>query len=131
VRDNPGSLAALAASLAGYGLNIVSVQVHAVADGAVDELLLEAPSGTACRDVVVATETGGGWDVYADRADMHDLLDVPTRVLTLAAQPTGTGAQLAAAAARVARRIHRLPGRPDRRGPRRAGRGGRNDAAVG
>ncbi len=97
VRDNPGSLAALAASVAGHGLNILSVQVHAVADGAVDEFLLEAPSGTACTDVVAAIETGGGWDVYADRADMHDLVDVPTRVLTLAAQATGTGAQLAAA----------------------------------
>jgi hypothetical protein len=97
VRDNPGSLAALAASLAGHGLNILSVQVHAVADGAVDEFLLEAPSGTACTDVVAATETGGGRDVHADRADMHDLVDVPTRVLTLAAQATGSGAQLAVA----------------------------------
>ncbi len=97
VRDNPGSLAALAASLAGHGLNILSVQVHAVADGAVDEFLVEAPSGTACTDVITATETGGGRDVYADRADMHELVDVPTRVLTLAAQATGTGAQLAAA----------------------------------
>lgn len=97
VRDNPGSLAALAASLAGHRLNILSVQVHAVADGAVDEFLLEAPSGTARTDVVAATETGGGWDVHAVRADMHDLVDVPTRVLTLAAQVIGTGAQLAAA----------------------------------
>ena len=35
VRDNPGSLAALAASMAGHGLNIRSVQVHPVVDGAV------------------------------------------------------------------------------------------------
>lgn len=97
VRDNPGSLAALTASLASHGLNILSVQVHAVADGAVDEFLVEAPSGTACTDVVAATETGGGRDVHIIRADMHDLVDVPTRVLTLAAQATGTGAQLAAA----------------------------------
>lgn len=97
VRDNPGSLAALAASLAGHGLNILSVQVHAVVDGAVDEFLLQAPSGTACSDVIAATETGGGRDVHALRADMHDLIDVPTRVLTLAAQVTSTGTQLAAA----------------------------------
>jgi hypothetical protein len=97
VRDNPGSLAALAASLAGHGLNILSVQVHAVVDGAVDEFLIEAPAGTAGSDVVAATETGGGRDVHAARADMHDLVDIPTRVLTLAAQVTGTGAQLPAA----------------------------------
>ncbi|MGH3854953.1 MAG: hypothetical protein ACRDR6_15955 [Pseudonocardiaceae bacterium] len=97
VRDNPGSLAALAASLAGHRLNILSVQVHVVVDGVVDEFLLEAPSGTSRGDVVAATEAGGGQDVHADRAGMHDLVDVPTRVLTLAAQATGTGAQLAAA----------------------------------
>jgi len=34
VRDNPGSLAALTASLASHGLNILAVQVHAVANGA-------------------------------------------------------------------------------------------------
>lgn len=97
VRDNPGSLAALTASLAGHGLNILSVQVHAVVEGMVDEFLLDAPPGTAGSDVIAATETGGGRDVHAVRADMHDLVDVPTRVLTLAAQAIGTGAQLEAA----------------------------------
>ncbi|MGH3602256.1 MAG: hypothetical protein ACRDQH_18585, partial [Pseudonocardiaceae bacterium] len=63
----------------------------------VDEFLVEAPSGTEWSDVVAATETGGGRDVHAVSADMHDLVDVPTRVLTLAAQATGTGAQLPAA----------------------------------
>ena len=47
-RGNPGSLAALAASLADHGLNIRSVQVHAVADGAVDEFLVEVASNTTC-----------------------------------------------------------------------------------
>jgi membrane protein implicated in regulation of membrane protease activity len=84
VRDNPGSLAALAASLAGHGLDIRSIQVHAVADGIVDELLLEAPPSIGWRDIVTATETGGGRDVHAIPADIHDLVDVPTRVLTLA-----------------------------------------------
>jgi hypothetical protein len=97
VRDNPGSLAALTASLASHGLNILSVQIHVAADGAVDEFLLETPPGTAGTDVIAATETGGGRDVHAVRADMHDLVDVPTRMLRLAAQVTGTRMQLAAA----------------------------------
>lgn len=97
VRDNPGSLAALTASLASHGLNILSVQIHATADGAVDEFLLQAPPGIAGTDVIAATETGGGRDVHAVRADMHDLIDVPTRMLRLAAQVTGTRMQLAAA----------------------------------
>jgi hypothetical protein len=97
VRDNPGSLAALTASLASHGLNILSLQVHTVVDGAVDEFLLHAPSGTTGTEVIAATETGGGHDVHAIRADMHDLLDVPTRALTLAAQVTNTKTQLAVA----------------------------------
>jgi hypothetical protein len=97
VRDNPGSLAALTASLASHGLNILSVQIHVAADGAVDEFLLETPPGTAGTDVIAATETGGGRDVHAVRADMHDLVDVPTRMLRLAARVTGTRMQLAAA----------------------------------
>lgn len=93
----PGSLAALTASLASHGLNILSVQIHVAADGAVDEFLLETPPGTAGTDVIAATETGGGRDVHAVRADMHDLVDVLTRMLRLAAQVTGTRMQLAAA----------------------------------
>jgi GNAT superfamily N-acetyltransferase len=94
VRDTPGSLAALTAALAGRGVNIVSVQVHVVPDGAVDEFLVEAPLVVTAEDLILATEAGGGLEVHADRADMHDLVDVPTRVLTSAAQATSAGAEL-------------------------------------
>jgi GNAT superfamily N-acetyltransferase len=82
VRDTPGSLAALAASLAGHGMNIVSVQVHAVPDDAVDEFLLETRASATAQKITAAVEAGGGQDVSAEPADLHDLVDVPTRVLT-------------------------------------------------
>jgi GNAT superfamily N-acetyltransferase len=86
VRDAPGSLAALAASFAGHGMNIVSVQVHVVPDDAVDEFLLEAPASTTAQQVTAAVAAGGGRDVRAEPADLHDLVDVPTRVLTSVSQ---------------------------------------------
>lgn len=94
VRDTPGSLAALAASLAGHRMNIASVQVHALPDGAVDELLLDVPPGTAEGEIVAATEAGGGRDVHADPVDPHELVDVPTQVLTVVGQVMRGGLEL-------------------------------------
>lgn len=94
VRDTPGRLGALASSLAAYRINIVSVQVHAVPDGAVDEFLVQAPVGTTAGDITAAIERGGGLDVRAEHADMHELIDVPTRVLLVAAEAVSTGPEL-------------------------------------
>jgi len=81
VRDTPGSLAALTASLAGHGMNILSVQVHTVPHRAVDEFLVEARASAA--EIVAAAEAGGGRDVTVEPADPHDLIDIPTRVLSM------------------------------------------------
>ncbi|HEY0450311.1 GNAT family N-acetyltransferase [Actinophytocola sp.] len=92
VRDTPGSLAALTASLAGHGMNILSVQVHAVPHRAVDEFLVEG-HGTAA-EIVAAAEAGGGRDVTVEPADPHDLVDIPTRVLTMVTQDVVAGVDL-------------------------------------
>jgi hypothetical protein len=70
-----------AAALAGPGVNIVSVQVHVLPRGAVEEFLVETPA----------------------EADLHDLVDVPTRVLTSAALAAATGGGLS-------RALRALPG---------------------
>ena len=92
VRDTPGSLAALTANLARHRINILSVQVHAAPGQAVDEFLVEGP-GTA-TEIVTAVEAGGGRDVTAEPADPHDLVDVPTRVLTVITQDVTAGVDL-------------------------------------
>lgn len=84
VRDTPGSLAGLAASLASHAVNILSVQVHPVPDGVVDEFLVEAR--LPAQDVAAAVVAGGGWDVCVSAADTHDLVDIPTRILTMVTQ---------------------------------------------
>ncbi|WP_284742353.1 hypothetical protein [Amycolatopsis sp. RTGN1] len=87
VRDVPGSLAGVTAALAAHRYDIVSLQVLAVPDGVVDEFLVRAPAGATAADIATVTELGGGRDVRVVRADVHEFVDLPTRVLTMAAAP--------------------------------------------
>ncbi|TDT39196.1 acetyltransferase (GNAT) family protein [Streptomyces sp. BK208] len=94
VRDAPGSLAVLCAALAGRRIDILSLQTHPLAEGTVDEFLLRAPgelSGTELAEVVTAA---GGARTWTERADAHDLVDAPTRVLGLAARTALDTAEL-------------------------------------
>ncbi|WP_318307141.1 hypothetical protein [Amycolatopsis solani] len=85
VRDVPGSLAGVTAALAAHRYDIVSLQVLAVPDGVVDEFLVRAPAGATAADIATVTELGGGRDVRVVPADVHEFVDLPTRLLTLAA----------------------------------------------
>ncbi|MFD7065242.1 GNAT family N-acetyltransferase [Streptomyces sp. NPDC059906] len=94
VRDAPGSLAVLCAALADRRIDILSLQTHPLAEGTVDEFLLRAPgelSGTELADLVTAA---GGARTWTERADAHDLVDAPTRVLGLAARTALDAAEL-------------------------------------
>jgi hypothetical protein len=85
VRDVPGSLAGVTAALAAHRYDIVSLQVLAVPDGVVDEFFVRAPAGATAADIATVTELGGGRDVRVVPADVHEFVDLPTRVLTMAA----------------------------------------------
>lgn len=85
VRDVPGSLAGVTAALAAHRYDIVSLQVLAVPDGVVDEFLVRAPDGATAADIATVIELGGGQDVRVVPADVHEFVDLPTRVLTMAA----------------------------------------------
>ncbi len=85
VRDVPGSLAGVTAALAAHRYDIVSLQVLAVPDGVVDEFLVRAPAGATAAGIATVTELGGGRDVRVVPADVHEFVDLPTRVLTMAA----------------------------------------------
>ncbi|MFD6189128.1 GNAT family N-acetyltransferase [Streptomyces sp. NPDC060275] len=94
VRDAPGSLAVLCAALAEQRIDILSLQTHPLAEGTVDEFLLRAPgelSGAELADVVT---TAGGARTWTERADAHDLVDAPTRVLGLAVRTALDAAEL-------------------------------------
>ncbi|MEJ1198643.1 MULTISPECIES: GNAT family N-acetyltransferase [unclassified Streptomyces] len=94
VRDAPGSLAVLCSALADRRVDILSLQTHPLAEGTVDEFLLRAPgelTGSELADVVSAA---GGDHTWTERADAHDLVDAPTRVLGLAARTALDAAEL-------------------------------------
>ncbi|MFF8012096.1 GNAT family N-acetyltransferase [Streptomyces sp. NPDC007929] len=94
VQDEPGSLAALCGALAGQRVDILSLQTHPLATGTVDEFLLRGPADLPASEVTTAVESAGGTDTWIERADAHDLVDAPTRVLGLAARTALDAAEL-------------------------------------
>ncbi len=94
VRDAPGSLAAVCAALADSGVDIVTLQTHPLAEGTVDEFLLRAPRSLPAAALAVTVGEAGGADTWLERADAHDLVDAPTRMLALATRTALDAAEL-------------------------------------
>ncbi|MET9293228.1 GNAT family N-acetyltransferase [Streptomyces sp. NPDC003077] len=94
VRDEPGSLAAVCTALAGLRVDILSLQTHPLASGTVDEFLLRTPAGLPSAELSRALAGAGGRHTWMERADAHDLVDVPARVLGLATRTALDGAAL-------------------------------------
>ncbi|UQX00106.1 GNAT family N-acetyltransferase [Streptomyces sp. RerS4] len=121
VRDEPGSLAALCTALAGHGVDIVNLQTHPLPEGGtVDEFLLRAPQELISADLSRAVARAGGRSTWIERADAHDLVDTPTRVLGLATRTALDAAELPLALRQLLGRctIHSIPattlsGRPN------------------
>ncbi|MFC7811561.1 GNAT family N-acetyltransferase [Streptomyces olivaceus] len=94
VRDAPGSLAALCAALADRRIDILSLQTHPLAEGTVDEFLLRAPGELAGSELAELVTEAGGAHTWTERADAHDLVDAPTRLLGLATRTALDAAEL-------------------------------------
>ncbi|GHI36655.1 GNAT family N-acetyltransferase [Streptomyces violascens] len=111
VRDEPGSLAALCTALAGHRVDILTLQTHPLADGTVDEFLLRMPAELSGAELARAVSVAGGHDTWTERADAHDLVDAPTRVLGLATRTALDAAELPLALRQLLGRctIHSLP----------------------
>ncbi|MFB6614927.1 GNAT family N-acetyltransferase [Streptomyces sp. NPDC056367] len=121
VRDEPGSLAALCTALARNGVDILTLQTHPLPEGGtVDEFLLRAPHQLPSGDLTRAVALAGGHSTWIERADAHDLVDTPTRVLSLATRTALDAAELPLALRQLLGRctIHSIPattlsGRPN------------------
>ncbi|MDI3388054.1 GNAT family N-acetyltransferase [Streptomyces sp. B-S-A8] len=94
VRDEPGTLAALCTALAGRRVDILSLQTHPLATGTVDEFLLRAPAEHGAAELTRAVSAAGGSGTWIERADAHDLVDAPTRMLNLATRTALDAAEL-------------------------------------
>lgn len=113
VQDEPGSLAALCTALARRQVDILSLQTHPLAEGTVDEFLLRAPAALAASEITRALALAGGTGTWIERADAHDLVDAPTRVLGLATRTALDAAELPLALRQLLGRctIRSLPAR--------------------
>ncbi|MEU1469051.1 GNAT family N-acetyltransferase [Streptomyces sp. NPDC005761] len=111
VRDAPGSLAALCTVLARHRIDILTLQTHPLAEGTVDEFLLRAPASLPAAQLTRAISEAGGRSTWIERADAHDLVDAPTRVLGLATRTALDAAELPLALRQLLGRctIHSLP----------------------
>jgi GNAT superfamily N-acetyltransferase len=115
VRDTPGSLGAVCTALAAKEVDILTLQTHPLADGTVDEFLLRAPGALGSGALNRAVTAAGGRDTWVERADAHDLVDTPTRMLNLATRTAMDAAELPLALRQLFGRcsIRSLPaGRP-------------------
>ena len=112
VPDAPGSLAALCRGLADIPVNIVSMQAHPLAEVTVDEFVVQARAQTPAQEISRAVVAAGGTEVWLERADAHDLVDVPTRILNLATRTALDAAELPLALRQLFGRctIRSLPG---------------------
>ncbi|WP_086825044.1 GNAT family N-acetyltransferase [Streptomyces sp. NRRL B-24572] len=111
VADTPGSLAALCTVLARLGVDILTLQTHPLGDGTVDEFLLRAPVDLSAQTLARETAAAGGRDTWTERADAHDLVDTPTRVLGLATRTALDAAELPLALRQLLGRctLHSVP----------------------
>ncbi|WP_032765708.1 GNAT family N-acetyltransferase [Streptomyces sp. CNS654] len=111
VLDAPGSLAALCMALAGLRVDILTLQTHPLAEGTVDEFLLRAPATLQAQELSRKIAAAGGASTWIERADAHDLVDTPTRVLSLATRTALDAAELPLALRQLLGRctIHSLP----------------------
>ncbi|MET9420375.1 MULTISPECIES: GNAT family N-acetyltransferase [unclassified Streptomyces] len=94
VQDTPGSLAALCNALARLDVDILTLQTHPLAEGTVDEFLLRAPASLQAPQLTREVAAAGGSGTWTERADAHDLVDTPTRVLGLATRTALDAAEL-------------------------------------
>jgi GNAT superfamily N-acetyltransferase len=111
VRDTPGSLAALCTALARHDVDILTLQTHPLAEGTVDEFLLRAPATVEAGHLTREIAAAGGSGTWIERADAHDLVDTPTRLLGLATRTALDAAELPLALRQLLGRctIHSLP----------------------
>ncbi|VXA97143.1 conserved hypothetical protein [Arthrobacter sp. 9AX] len=84
--DEPGSLQRLTRALARTGTNILSIHVHPVAAGVLDEFVLSAPGHLGERELLAALHDGGGTRPHVWPTTALAMADGQTKALSLAAR---------------------------------------------
>ncbi|MCO6007933.1 GNAT family N-acetyltransferase [Actinoallomurus purpureus] len=84
IDDRPGRLAVLTAALAAQGANILDLSVQVDTDGVVDEFVVDVPTGITAEALTAAVAVAAGRRTSVVPATPHELIDEPSRALSLA-----------------------------------------------
>ncbi|SDO93452.1 hypothetical protein SAMN04487914_101201 [Arthrobacter sp. ok909] len=103
LKDKPGSLQKLTQALAGLDTNILSIHVHPVAGGVLDEFVLSAPGEVSEADLLRALRAGGGADPHVWPTTALAMADGQTGALSLAARIAASPEELPLAVAELLR----------------------------
>ncbi|MHA7223911.1 ACT domain-containing protein [Arthrobacter sp. RHLT1-20] len=103
LKDRPGSLQRITQSLAGLDTNILSIHVHPVAGGVLDEFVLSAPGELREADLLKALRDGGGSQPHVWPTTALAMADGQTGALSLAARIAANPAELPLAVAELLR----------------------------
>jgi hypothetical protein len=101
LRDEPGALERVTRQLAGLDVSILTLHVHPLEDGVLDELVVGAEAGVGQQELVAAVHRGGGAQVRVWPTTAMSLVDGQTRALDLAAQVSQQPESLPAAVAEL------------------------------
>jgi hypothetical protein len=103
VRDRPGSLQKITQELGRLDTNILSIHVHQVASGVLDEFVLSAPAGLGEGQLLRALRDGGGAEPHVWPTTALALADGQTGALSLAARIAANTEELPLAVAELLR----------------------------
>ncbi|PTT67911.1 ACT domain-containing protein [Arthrobacter sp. HMWF013] len=103
MQDTPGSLHRLTQALARLDTNILSIHVHPVPGGVLDEFVLSAPGNLSERQLLEALHDGGGSRSQVWPTTALAMADGQTKALSLAARIAGAPDELPLAVAELLR----------------------------
>lgn len=103
LRDEPGSLQRVTRALARTGTNILSIHVHPVPGGVLDEFVLASPGGIGERELLDALLDAGGSAPQVWPTTTLAMADGQTRALSLAARIADAPDELPLAVAELLR----------------------------
>lgn len=101
LRDQPGSLQRITQALARLDTNILSIHIHPVAGGVLDEFVLSAPGHLGERELLEALRDGGGRHPQVWPTTALAMADGQTKALSLAARIAGNPDELPLAVAEL------------------------------
>jgi hypothetical protein len=103
LQDQPGALQKITRALARLDTNILSIHVHPVAGGVLDEFVLSAPGNLSDRQLLEALDDGGGSRSKVWPTTALAMADGQTKALSLAARIADAPDELPLAVAELLR----------------------------